>query len=258
VTKFFISICCSLICLIARAQTPAPITPSFPDKDFYNAQYNAERVRLSVNKHEADWKKLFEEKKLKWPATNIYLRVFKADQKFEIYARDKATDTFTHVKTFDVCVLSGKMGPKRKENDLQIPEGFYFLDEYKTNSNYYLAMLVSYPNYSDLLKGDKEKPGYDIYIHGSCVTVGCLPMTDEKITEIYTLCMIARTNGQLNVPVHIFPTYFTRTGLNYLGPFYRENDNQKFWTNLKKGYDYFQNNKKIMPVMYDPEGNYVF
>jgi hypothetical protein len=95
--RFLISAIFSFVCLFAHAQSPAPITPSFPDKDFYNAQYNAERVRLSVNKHEADWKKLFEEKKLKWPATNIYLRVFKADQKFEIYARDKAFYTCKNI-----------------------------------------------------------------------------------------------------------------------------------------------------------------
>ena len=163
-------------------------------------------------------------------------------------------ETFTLVKEYKVCVRSGNVGPKRAENDKQVPEGFYFIDEYKYNSNYWLSMLVSYPNYSDLIKGNKETPGGD----GSCVTVGCVPMTDEIIEEIYALAVIARTNGQFNIPIHIFPTYFNRKGLTYLGQFYNINENQKFWTNLKKGYDYFESTKKILPVMYDTNGNYLF
>ncbi|MBX9449278.1 MAG: hypothetical protein KL787_05985 [Taibaiella sp.] len=42
---------------------------------------------------------------------------------------------------------------------------------------------LSYPNYSDRIKGHKETPGGDIYIHGGCVTIGCLPMQDEVIKE---------------------------------------------------------------------------
>jgi murein L,D-transpeptidase YafK len=234
------------------------ILPIFPDNIFYNFQSGQSRVGGAINKYEAGWKKLFAEKGLQYPATNIFFRSFKYDQKFEVYARNTSTDTFTLLKTFDVCVKSGTVGPKRAENDHQVPEGFYFIDEFKHNSNYWLSMLVSYPNYSDLLKGNKETPGGEIYIHGSCVTVGCLPMTDDLIEEIYCLAVVARTNGQYNIPVHIFPTHFNRKGLNYLGQFYSKDDNQKFWTNLKKGYDYFEATKKILPVMYDTNGNYLF
>lgn len=186
------------------------------------------------------------------------MREFKADSKLEIWARNTDADTFTLLKEYPVCVLSGKMGPKRKEGDLQVPEGFYFIDEFNANSNYHLSLLLSYPNYSDLVKGDKEAPGGAIYIHGSCVTVGCVPVTDELIKEIYTLAFQARINGQLYIPVHVFPTKFTRYGLDFLGKFYRENDNQRFWINLKKGYDYFEANKKLFPVMYDSQGNYAY
>jgi murein L,D-transpeptidase YafK len=258
ILAIFALLLCSCSTAFAQAQAMGPTQPSFPDMSFYNSQMASDRVRGAMSRYENDWKKLFAEKKLDWPAKNIYIRCFKADQKFEVYARNKATDTFTHVKTFAVCVLSGKMGPKRRENDKQVPEGYYFFDEFNKNSNYYLSLLVSYPNFSDLIKGDKEAPGSAIYVHGSCVTIGCLPMTDEIIQEIYALCVVARTNGQLNIPIHIFPTYFTRQGLTYLSQWYRENDNQKFWTSLKKGYDYFQSYKKILPVMYDGEGNYVY
>jgi murein L,D-transpeptidase YafK len=240
------------------AQPSGSNYPSWPDNSFYESQMAGARVRSAVNKYDTEWAKLFKEKGLNFPKTQIYLRNFKQDQKLEVYARNTSADTFVLLKTFNVCVLSGNLGPKRKEGDLQVPEGFYFIDEFNANSNYYLSLLVSYPNYADLIKGDKEAPGGAIYIHGSCVTVGCVPMTDEIISEIYALCVIARTNGQYNIPVHVFPTYFTRQGLNVLGKYYSKNDLKAFWITLKKQYDYFQTNKKILPVLYDNEGNYVY
>jgi murein L,D-transpeptidase YafK len=234
------------------------VEPTFPDNSFYNAQMGQERVKNAVNKHKSTWETLFKEKGLNFPVTNIYFRAFKQDKKFEVWARNTVADSFILIKTFDVCANSGKLGPKRKENDKQVPEGFYFLDEYNYKSNYWLSLLVSYPNYADLIKGDKEAPGYDIYVHGNCVTVGCLPMTDDYIEQIYALAVLARTNGQYNIPIHIFPTHYNRRGLEILSKFYNENDNRKFWINLKKGYDYFETSRKLLPIMYDAQGNYVF
>ena len=42
-------------------------------------------------------------------------------------------------------------------------------------------------------------------IHGSCVSIGCYAMTDEKIKEIYALADAALRNGQRFFRVHIFP-----------------------------------------------------
>ena len=248
----------TLLLQTANAQLAPKTFPSFPDNSFFSYQTSFDRVKQADVKYENQWKEIFYKKGLNFPNTNIFIREFKNDGELEVWARNTPKDTFTFIKTFKVCVLSGKVGPKRKENDLQVPEGFYFIDEFNPKSNYYLSLLLSYPNYSDLMKGNKENPGGDIYIHGSCVTVGCIPITDTCIQEVYTLAMLARTNGQYNVPVHIFPTRFTRRGLDYLGRFYKENDNQAFWTNLKKGYDYFESYKKLPPIMYDTKGNYVF
>jgi hypothetical protein len=33
---------------------------------------------------------------------------------------------------------------------------------------------------------------------------------------------------------------------------------QRFWINLKAGYDYFEKTHKLLPVMYNKEGKYVF
>jgi murein L,D-transpeptidase YafK len=250
-----------LIVLQCQAQTQM-VNPNFPDNSFYNIQAGQERVKNALLKHESTWKKIFDEKKLNFPNTQIFLRSFKADGKLEVWARNTSKDTFTFLKDFPICVLSGNMGPKRREGDKQVPEGFYWLDEFNARSNYHLSLQVSYPNYSDLMKGDKERPGNDIMIHGSCVTIGCIPITDEMIAELYSICIIARTNGQFNIPVHVFPTRFNRRGLDYLGAFYKQGngveDNQKFWTNLKRGYDYFEQKRMLMPILYDEKGNYVY
>ena len=120
-------------------------------------------------------------------------------------------------------------------------------------------MLVNYPNYSDLIAGDKTKPGGDIYIHGACMTVGCMPMTNELIEEIYVLALISRVHGQLNIPVQIFPLKYTQKGLDYLGKEYKnETEKHSFWINLKRAYDYFEATHKTLPVMYDERGNYAF
>jgi murein L,D-transpeptidase YafK len=120
-------------------------------------------------------------------------------------------------------------------------------------------MLLNYPNYSDIINGEKDHLGGDIYIHGKCLTVGCLPMTDELIEEIYATCVMSRTNGALNIPVQIYPLRFTRQGLDYLGKEYKaEEVKHKFWINLKRAYDYFEATHKTLPVMYDEHGEYAF
>ena len=119
-------------------------------------------------------------------------------------------------------------------------------------------MLINYPNYVDNLQGAKIRRGGDIYIHGGCVTVGCMPMTDEGIKEIYTICLNAKVNGQENIPVHIFPTRLTKSGWAYLAREYvNYPENQNFWESLRAGYEYFEKNHKLLPVMYSPEGKYV-
>src|SRR5207244_4495553 len=143
---------------------------------------------------------------------------------------------------------------KRMEGDRQVPEGFYFIEEFNPNSDYCLSLLLNYPNYADQKMG-KGKSGGDIYIHGGCVTVGCMPMTDEGIKELYIICLNAKINGQDYIPVHIFPTRLTKNGMAYLNrEFPKDAARQQFWSNLKTGYDYFEKTHKLLPIMYSPDG----
>ena len=226
---------------------------------FRNFQMSFTRVSQAWLKNNDSIQRMFKAKGLKYPPSDIYLREFKSHNEMELWARDNNADEYKLVKTYNVCALSGILGPKRIEGDRQVPEGYYFIEDFNPKSDFHLSLLINYPNYSDMVLSDKKKPGGDIYIHGGCVTVGCVPMTDAMIQELYIICLNAKLGGQNYIPVHIYPLRFNETGLNFLGKSYADDTTkQRFWVNLKTSYDYFERNRKTQPVMYTPDGKYVY
>lgn len=143
------------------------------------------------------------------------------------------------------------------EGDLQVPEGFYYIDRFNPASSYYLSLGINYPNESDKKKSNASRLGGDIFIHGANVTIGCMPMTDDKIKEIYLYAVYAKDNGQNKIPVYIFPFQMTDRNFYYYKKYYNESL-INFWDNIKKGYDIFQNSKKELNIKIDSNGNYVF
>ena len=100
--------------------------------------------------------------------------------------------------------------PKSGKRNCQIPEDFYYINRFNSTSNLYLLLGINYPNLSDKSKSNATNLGGAIFIHGSCVTIGCLPMTDDKIKEIYLYAINAKNNGQDRIPVYIFPSRITK------------------------------------------------
>src|SRR5574339_449480 len=147
----------------------------------------------------------FASKGLKWPAKYVYIRSFKYDSQLEVWVKNDRKEHYKLFKTYKVCALAGTLGPKRMEGDYQVPEGFYYINEFNPKSNYHLSLGLNYPNISDRILSDVMNPGGDIYIHGSCVTVGCIPLTDPMIEEVYIITAHAKDQGQDFIPVHIFP-----------------------------------------------------
>ena len=145
------------------------------------------------------------------------------------------------------------------EGDYQVPEGFYYINEFKPNSNYLLSLGLNYPNASDLILGDKQHPGGDIYIHGSCITVGCIPIQDFQIEELYVLATNAKNAGQDFIPVHIFPVRFNnKNSMEYFSKLTKDDqDMQHFALTLKDVYDYFNKEKKLPLISVDNKGAYV-
>jgi murein L,D-transpeptidase YafK len=154
---------------------------------------------------------------------------------------------------------SGGLGPKRKQGDRQVPEGFYEIEVFNPLSNYHLSLGINYPNKSDSIISKYTDKGGDIYIHGGCATIGCIPLTDEMIKEIYLLSVFAKEAGQKNLPVHIFPTRMENIDMARL--IFGNSHKQElldFWKNLRMGYTYFQVEKRLPIIEVDNEGKYVF
>lgn len=133
-------------------------------------------------------KAYFQEKQLVYPPEKVSLIVDKSKKEMQIYAYESGT--FHPVHTYPILAASGKLGPKLKEGDYQVPEGIYCVQELEPNSDYHLALRVNYPNEIDLERArldGRTKPGCDIMIHGSNCSAGCLAMGDPVSEELFVL-----------------------------------------------------------------------
>ncbi|MFP2994661.1 L,D-transpeptidase family protein [Spongiivirga sp. MCCC 1A20706] len=114
------------------------------------------------------------------------------------------------IKKYPFTAFSGKLGPKLKEGDKQIPEGVYKIEYLNPNSAYHLSLKVNYPNAFDKQKAAEEnrtKLGGDIFIHGKAVTIGCIPIGDKAIEEVFVLASKAMNKG---IKVIISPIDFRK------------------------------------------------
>lgn len=220
---------------------------------FKAQQLKFERVRAAYDQKWDNLKKELSKKGFNG-AFKLHLAAYKSEGKLEVWLQTETQKKYEHFKTYNFCAHSGTLGPKSKEGDLQTPEGFYYISAFNPKSNFYLSLGINYPNSVDRLRSGQEKPGSDIYIHGNCVTIGCIPLTDEKIKEVYVLGVEARNSGQTNIPVYIFP--FKMTESNFKKHIAQYPGQTKFWQSLQPGYAYFEKNRTL-PKVTQVKGNYV-
>jgi murein L,D-transpeptidase YafK len=224
-----------------------------------NQKSNPRVLNAFKNKNDS-LKKQFERAHLSFPPKQIYLRSFKYDSQLEVWVKPSNNEPFVLFKTYPVCALSGTIGPKRMNGDYQVPEGFYYINEFNPNSSYHLSLGINYPNISDNFLSDSIKPGNEIYIHGKCVTQGCIPIQDEKIEELYILAAYAHSQGQDFIPVHIFPVRFDSEKSI---AFFKKNSKydpeyQRFANRLKEVYHYFETSKRLPVIAINTKGEYRF
>ncbi len=163
----------------------------------------------------------------------LFLRAFKTEKKLEVWIEKPDAAGTLLFKEYDFAGFSGTLGPKRKEGDRQIPEGVYHIDRFNPHSKFHLSLSLNYPNKSDRILGHPTAPGSDIFLHGNTQTVGCIPITDLKIRELYLLSTFAKESGQQQIPVYIFPFKMTDEKLNA----HKTSPHFPFWKNLKTVYD---------------------
>lgn len=154
-------------------------------------------------------KKQWIEKAAERAAGRLDILVFKQEQIVELYSPGWALP-----RTYKMTAFSGNLGPKLREGDLQIPEGIYSIEYLNPNRSFYLSLKVSYPNEFDKAKAEKvgrKNLGGDIMIHGEGATVGCIPIGNDAIEDVFAL--VAKI-GKDKVKVIISP-YDMRKGRKY-------------------------------------------
>lgn len=192
----------------------------------------ADKVKEVRARRLADVKALLEKAGLSFPVDEVYLRAFKKERVVELWASKKG-QPMQLVKSYPFCAASGELGPKRKEGDLQVPEGLYEVPEFNPGSSYHLSMKVSYPNASDRLRSDPKTPGGLIYLHGNCASIGCIAIEDEPIEEVYLIALEAKRRP---IRFDLFPMRLTAEALTAA----EGEPHLDFWKELAPAYTAFE------------------
>ena len=226
---------------------------------FKAEQMKYPRVKTAYKEKEKHIKEHLKDKGLSLDKIEILLVAFKKEKKLELWAKNINEKKYQLINTYNFSAFSGKLGPKRAQGDGQIPEGFYYIERFNPASNFYLSLGVSYPNASDKKKSTAKDLGGDVFIHGSDVTIGCIPITDDKIKELYIYAVEAKNNGQKKIQIAIFPSKLDETGFTKLKKEYSSNRPLlHFWEKLKDIYDYFQSHKTLPSITTDEKGDYIY
>lgn len=211
-----------------------------------------ERVQRARAANEAVIRGKFRAAGVEYPG-EVFVRWFKQEAALELWARN-APQPFRMVASWPILVSSGKLGPKRRQGDLQVPEGFYEIDRFNPESLFHLSLGLNYPNASDRVLADPRNPGGDIFIHGKDKSVGCAPIGDAAIEELYLAALDARAGGQSRIAVHIFPARMSGKGWSDLTA--RNPKLAPFWAQLQPAFEAFERTRQLPKVTVENDGRY--
>jgi len=118
------------------------------------------------------------------------------------------------MRSYDIALGLMPEGHKRREGDFRTPEGDYLLTNRLDDSDFFLAIQISYPNNVDEAKAQRlgVSPGGQIMIHGQPGepkksaayyasydwTNGCIAVSNAAMVDIWQLTMP-------NTPISIVP-----------------------------------------------------
>lgn len=213
------------------------------------------RVAQARSSKLAGLKAAFAEKGVSYPAKELLVRSFKRERQLELWAGD-GKGPLVLVRSWPVCASSGELGPKRRQGDLQVPEGVYTLDKLNPVSSYHLSLHVDYPNRADRIVGKREhiaSLGGDIMVHGECVTIGCIPIENDPIEELYLVVL----DAGLRPPIHIFPARLDEAGLRALAAATDDPSVRELWSDLARVQRAFDEQRRVPRVVVDAAGRYV-
>lgn len=118
------------------------------------------------------------------------------------------------LRTYRIALGLRPEGHKQFEGDFRTPEGKYRLTRRNVNSEYFLSILIDYPNAQDVERARRQglKPGGAIMIHGEPNvprkprhyyanvdwTEGCIAVSNSDMVEIWLMT-------PPNTPIEIAP-----------------------------------------------------
>ena len=183
----------TLFSLVPSSTTPQKLAANWLISSlFSNVQSEltvAETIKLYGKEARSRLAPHFKNARIKYPPTKLTMLCLKKEELLILFAPD-ANGELKQIAGYPIIGTSGKAGPKLKEGDLQIPEGFYQVPGLYPNSIAHLGIRVNYPNIQDRKRAKidhRTKLGGDILIHGSYWSTGCLAMGNSAIEELYVL-----------------------------------------------------------------------
>jgi murein L,D-transpeptidase YafK len=149
---------------------------------------------------------------LTYPPAEVAFVAIKQQRELHLYARMADSARWSFVRSYPVLAQSGRLGPKLREGDRQVPEGIYRAEFLNPNSRYHLSIRLNYPNAIDQAAARAEARnnlGSDIMIHGSSFSIGCLAVGNQAAEDLFVLAALV---GKDQVKVIISPVDFRVSG----------------------------------------------
>jgi len=226
---------------------------------------------------------------LDYPPKFILFQCFKYEKEFEVWAGNSNHDSLRRILHLHVCAIDAQPGTKIQMGDGKTPEGFYNATLQYGSPNDYMWIKLNnsetdtygYKNYGSSFKIyldypnaiDKQRtmtvakgkdPGNAIYIHGNCVTAGCISFENRNYLPVFLSALCHNSGIYGTIKTYVFPFRFdilTAKQRNALSKYSRRMKPEQLietWSNLETGYQLFIKNRKALKINISKNTKYTF
>lgn len=156
----------------------------------------------------------FRRRGVSYPPARVSLVALKKERVLQVYApAPDGSGDWRFICEYPITALSGKLGPKLREGDMQVPEGIYRVTFLNPGSKFHVSLALDYPNTFDREQARREKRknlGGEIMIHGSWFSEGCIALGDSAAEDLFVLSADVKAS---NMRVVIAPVDFRKSGV---------------------------------------------
>lgn len=193
-----------------------------------------EAVRLAYANQEADLRKTVfntREKNL-FALREVYFRVFRKELRLEVWGRFQGSNAFVFLKQMPLCSAP-------LVHDRQPADGYFQIEHWIVAPETPAEEILETAGRLVLRNGK-------VNMGGSCSDVEYLSLSSKSMEELFVIATEARENGQLTIPVHVFPTYMDAENLKELRGVQTGNISVlRSWDVMQEAYDYFERNRTV-------------